>query len=124
MTLKIKVNVTSFQNLRRHLDDQKTVQRQNSKQFNFLKIKTKILEVSRPIRSKSPVFELVRALDVINTCFKFEGKIQNHSKVIAFTRNHTKHDDDATTMTQMKMEPKNSSPGRGRRHNDVGLLQM
>ena len=26
---------------------------------------------------------------MINTSFKFEGKIQNASKIIAFTRNHT-----------------------------------
>ena len=31
---------------------------------------------------------------MINTWFKFEGKIPNDSKVIAFTRNHTDDDDD------------------------------
>ena len=30
---------------------------------------------------------------MINTWFKFEGKIQNNSKVIVFTRNHTNADD-------------------------------
>ena len=32
---------------------------------------------------------------MINTCFKFEGKIQNASKVIMFTRNHTDDSNDA-----------------------------
>ena len=32
---------------------------------------------------------------MINTWFKFEEKIQNLSKVIVFTRNHTDDDDDA-----------------------------
>ena len=47
----------------------------------------------------SPVFEIIRDLNIINTqintCFegKFEGKIQNASKVIVFTRNHTDADD-------------------------------
>ena len=40
------------------------------------------------------VFELFRDLRVINTWFKFEGKIQNDSKVIAFTRNQTDDDTD------------------------------
>ena len=31
---------------------------------------------------------------MINTCFKFEGKIQNDSKVMAFTRNHTDDNND------------------------------
>ena len=33
-------------------------------------------------------------LHVINIWFKFEGKIQNASKVIAYTRNHHTEDDD------------------------------
>ena len=33
---------------------------------------------------------------MINTCFKFEDKIQNTSKVIVFTRNYTDDDDDGT----------------------------
>ena len=51
----------------------------------------------RRSRSRSPVFELVRDLYVINTWFKFEGKIPNDSEVIMFTRNHTYDDDDDGT---------------------------
>ena len=47
----------------------------------------------------SPVFKLVRDLYVINRWFKFEDKIQNTSKVIVFTRNHTDDDDDDTDDT-------------------------
>ena len=62
------------------------------------KIKTKILEVLREIlhsisRSRSPVFKPLRDLHVINAWFKFEGKIQNASKVIMFIRNHTDNDE-------------------------------
>ena len=53
----------------------------------FKKIKTKILEVSRPI------FKLVRDLHVTLHCFKFEDEIQIISKVTVFTRNHTDDDD-------------------------------
>ena len=63
MTLKIKVNVTSFQT----------------------------------------------DLYVINTWFKFEDKIQNTSKVIVFTRNHTDGDTDDNDATKSNMSP----PGRG-----------
>ena len=57
---------------------------------------------------RSPVFELVRDLNVINTWFKFEGKIQNNSKVITFKRNHTDADDanDAKDDTDQDPEPK------------------
>ena len=58
-----------------------------NKQF---KLQDKILT-----RSRSPVFELIQNLHV-NTWFKFEGKIQNASKVIAFTRNHTDNEDNGT----------------------------
>ena len=54
---------------------------------------------------------------MINTWFKFEVKIQNTSKVIVFTRNHTDDDDaDEDDGTKNNM----SLPGRkggGRRHN-------
>ena len=47
-------------------------------------------------------------LYVINTWFKFEGKIQNDSKVIPFTRNQTDDDaDKAGTKNNMSL------PGRG-----------
>ena len=55
------------------------------------------------IRSRSPVFELVRDLYVINTWFKFEGKIQNTSEVIVFTRNHTDDDVDAEGRGKMQI---------------------
>ena len=45
---------------------------------------------------------------MINIWFKFEDKIQNTSKVITFTRNHT--DDDADDGTKNNMSP----PGRGK----------
>ena len=57
----------------------------------FKKIKTKILEVSRPI------FKLVRDLHVTLHCFKFEDEIQIISKVTVFTRNHTEDDADDGT---------------------------
>ena len=51
---------------------------------------------------------------MVNTWFKFEGKIQNDSKVNAFTRNHPDKDadDDAVDGTKNKMS---TSPlvGRG-----------
>ena len=63
----------------------------------FKKIKTKILEVSRP---RSPVFKLVRDLYVINTWFKFEDKIT------VFTRNHTDNDaDDNDDRTKNNVSP-------------------
>ena len=53
---------------------------------------------------------------MINTWFKFEGKIQNTSKVIMFTRNNTDDDDndaydtdDADDGTKNNMSP----PSRG-----------
>ena len=46
------------------------------------------------IKDKVTSFELVIDLYVINICFKFEGKIPNNSKVIAFTRNRTEEDAD------------------------------
>ena len=46
---------------------------------------------------------------MISTWCKFEGKIQNDSKVIAFTRNHTDTDDAEDDGTKNKMSP----PGRG-----------
>ena len=52
---------------------------------------------------------------MINIWFKFEDKIQNTSKVIVFTRNHT--DDDGTK--------NNVSPpvgGGGERHNYINLF--
>ena len=36
---------------------------------------------------------------MINIWFKFEGNIQNDSKVITFTRNHTKDDKDVVPKT-------------------------
>ena len=42
---------------------------------------------------------------MINTWFKFEGKIQNDSKVIAFTRNHTDDDNDSDGGTKNNMSP-------------------
>ena len=89
-----------------------------SKRLNLKKNTTKILEVLRPIwpwrsRSRSPVFQLVWELYVINTWFKFEDKIQNTSKVIVFTRNHTDNEDVVT-------EPKKMSPlSRGGGHNEL-----
>ena len=66
--------------------------------------------------SRSPVFKLVRDLYVINTWFKFEGKIQNDSKVITFIRNHTDDDDDKDDNgTQNNMSPHGWT--RGRRKN-------
>ena len=47
------------------------------------------------IKVKVTSFQIGRDLYVINTWFKFEGKIKNASKVIAFTRNHTDDDDGA-----------------------------
>ena len=44
--------------------------------------------------SRSPVFELIRDLYVINTWFKFEGKIQNDSK-LSHSQGITHDDDDA-----------------------------
>ena len=44
--------------------------------------------------SRTPVFELIRDLYLINISFKPEDKIQNTSKVIAFTWNHRDDDDD------------------------------
>ena len=44
---------------------------------------------------------------MINTWFKFEDKIQNTSKVIVFTRNHTDDADDDGTKNNM------STPGQG-----------
>ena len=46
---------------------------------------------------------------MINICFKFEDKIQNTSKVIVFTRNHTDDSDDADDETIKNMSP----PGWG-----------
>ena len=45
---------------------------------------------------------------VIKTWFKFEDKIQNTSKVIVFTRNHTNDDDDDADHRTKH----NVSPGR------------
>ena len=61
-------------------------------------------------RSRSLVFELFRDLYMINIWFKFEGKIQNTSKVIVFTRIHTDDDtdDDDDDGTKNNMSP----PGR------------
>ena len=48
------------------------------------------------IKDKFTSFELIHDLyQYINTSFKFEGKIQNDSKVISFTRKHTDDDADA-----------------------------
>ena len=58
----------------------------------------------------SPVFKLVRDFHVIKTWFKLEGKIQNPSKVITFTRNHTDDANDDRTKNNV------SSPV-GVRHN-------
>ena len=63
------------------------------------------------MKVKVTSFELVRDHYVTNTWFKFENKIQNTSKVIVFTRNHTDKDnadgDDDRTKNNM------SPPGRG-----------
>ena len=58
-------------------------------------------------RSRSPVFELVRDLYVIDTCwFKFEDIIHNDLKVVTFPRNHTEDDaDDADDGTKNHMSP-------------------
>ena len=48
---------------------------------------------------------------MIDTWFKFEGKIQNASKVIGFTRNHT--DDDADDAADDRTKNNMSPPGRG-----------
>ena len=56
-------------------------------------------------KSRSPVFEIVRGLYVINTCFKFEVKIQDDSKAIAFTRNHTDDNNDDDEETKNNMSP-------------------
>ena len=45
------------------------------------------------IKVKVASFLTCPRLYVINTWFKFEDKIQNTSKVIVFTRNHTDNDD-------------------------------
>ena len=55
----------------------------------------------------------VRDLYVINTWFRFEGKIENASKVIVFTRNHTDADDDRRQQNQKQYV----SPQPGGRHN-------
>ena len=50
------------------------------------------------------------------TWFKFKDKIQNTSKVIVFTRNHTDHDNaDEDDETKNNM----SSPGRGGGRSDI-----
>ena len=54
-------------------------------------------------------------LYVINTCFNFEGKIPNDSKVTAFTRNHTKDADE--TKTNFYVTPV-------RRHNKKNKLRL
>ena len=41
---------------------------------------------------------------MINTWFKFKSKIQNGSKVIAFSMNHTDHNDDDNE-TKNNMSP-------------------
>ena len=38
---------------------------------------------------KVTVFEIIRDLEMINAHLKFETKIPNGSKVVAFTRNYT-----------------------------------
>ena len=44
---------------------------------------------------------------MINIFFKFEGKVQNDSKVIAFTRNLTDDDDDnADDRTKNNVSPR------------------
>ena len=58
------------------------------------------------------VFKFIRDLYVINMWFKFEDKIQNTSKVIVFTRNHTDNDDDDDA-TKNSMSPPPPPPGRG-----------
>ena len=82
------------------------------------KIKTKIFggfkaNLTLKLKVKSP--ELVRDLYMINLWFKFEDKIQNTSKVIMFTRNHTNDDDDADNDDEDDDGTKNnmSPPGRG-----------
>ena len=42
---------------------------------------------------------------MINCWFKFEGKIQNTSKVIMFTRNHTDDDADVDAGTKNNLSP-------------------
>ena len=42
---------------------------------------------------------------MINCWFKFEGKIQNASKVIMFTRNHTDDDADVDAGTKNNLSP-------------------
>ena len=49
---------------------------------------------------------------MINTWFKFEDKIQNTSKVIVFTRNHT-DDDEADNADDDRTKNNMSSPGHG-----------
>ena len=59
---------------------------------------------------------------MINIWFKFEDKIQNTSKVIAFTRNHT-DDDDADDDHETK---NNMSPpvGGGGRHKSIKCARL
>ena len=73
--------------------------------IKILKIFKKFLKSLKPnltLKIKVKVFELVRDIYVIKW-FKFEDKIQNTSKVIVFTRNHTddNSDDDDGTKTNM-----------------------
>ena len=42
------------------------------------------------VKVKLPVFEIIRDLYMINTNLKFEAKVPNGSKTVAFTRNCTK----------------------------------
>ena len=48
-----------------------------------------------------------------NKQFKFEDKIQNTSKVIVFTRNHTNDDDDNAEDDDHGIKNNMSPPGRG-----------
>ena len=57
---------------------------------------------------------------MINIWFKFEDKIQNTSKVIVFTRNHTDvEDDDADNDDDDGNKNNMSPPGRGGGHNKL-----
>ena len=49
---------------------------------------------------------------MINTWFKFEDKIQNTSKVIVFTRNHTDDNDDDADNNDDGTKNNMSPPGR------------
>ena len=50
---------------------------------------------------------------MIKTCFKFDGKIPNDSKVIKFTRNHTNNDDTGDDDEDDDGTKNNMSPPEG-----------